>query len=311
MKKIFKGKIGTVIILVITFILAGVAIFTAIRLYQLRNQAVAPNVPSSVPQAHFNSTPPPAASCDLSFTVTPLVPGLNCTGKFAYSDSAQSVPDNYQLDEEIPAGSVVSPEETFVYTITYENTGTGAASSAIITDVLPSNLDFVDADSDCTYESSTKTVTCDLGSVAAGVSSQKSIRVKVESATASGGFVNNAIISADGVEDSECEISLDVQISTPTPTPTTTPTTTPSSTPNSCNGTCGSDINCDSGFTCSGGFCRNPSCPAEESCSCPGTSTSTPAPTTPALPQSGTDWPTVMGAGLGIFIIIGSLLLAL
>ncbi len=45
------GKIGTVLIIIATVILAGVAVFTAYRLYQLRQQPVAPNVPSSYPKA--------------------------------------------------------------------------------------------------------------------------------------------------------------------------------------------------------------------------------------------------------------------
>ncbi len=40
-----KKKIVTVLIIIATVILAGVAVFTAIRLYQLRQQAVAPTAP--------------------------------------------------------------------------------------------------------------------------------------------------------------------------------------------------------------------------------------------------------------------------
>lgn len=173
MKNMLKGKVGTAIILVFTLILAGVAVFTALRLYQLRSQPVAPNVPSSIPKAAENT-------CNLSFTLS---------------------------------------------------TSTGSPTP-----------------------------------------------------TPSGS-------------------------STPTATPTSTPT--PSSTPNSCGGTCGSNSNCSGGLYCNQGFCRNPSCPSETDCTCGGTTAPTPTPTTPTLPKSGTDWPTVAGAGVGIFVIIGSLLLAL
>jgi hypothetical protein len=82
--------------------------------------------------------------------------------------------------------------------------------------------------------------------------------------------------------------------------------------PNSCNGTCGSDANCGSGLYCntSVGLCRNASCPNATNCTC-GTTAPTPTPTSPALPSSGTDWPTIVGAGIGIFVVAGSLLLAL
>jgi hypothetical protein len=45
------GKLGTILIIIATIILAGIAIFTAYRLYQLRQQSVAPNAPSSIPKA--------------------------------------------------------------------------------------------------------------------------------------------------------------------------------------------------------------------------------------------------------------------
>jgi hypothetical protein len=60
-----KKKISSFVILFATVILAGVAIFTAVRLYQLRQQAVAPNVPTSKPKAADN-----ASSCLLTFTIS-------------------------------------------------------------------------------------------------------------------------------------------------------------------------------------------------------------------------------------------------
>lgn len=150
MKNLFKGKAGTAIILVFTVILAGVAIFTAVRLYQLRQQAVAPNVPSSIPQAQ-EASPSPVSACLLTFTI-----GATPTG---------------------------TPSATPTPTGSPTTTPTGTA--------------------------------------------------------------------------------------TPTPTNSATPTSTSSSTPVS--------------------------------------STATPA----SLPQSGTSWPTLMGAGLGILVILGSLLLVL
>ena len=78
MKNLFKGKIATVGIILATLILAGVAVFTAIRLYQLRQQAVAPNVPSSIPRAQEVAT---RSSCSLSFTLVrpTIAPKCNVT----------------------------------------------------------------------------------------------------------------------------------------------------------------------------------------------------------------------------------------
>ena len=51
MKDFFKGKFITGLIVVATVILAGVAIFTAIRLYQLRQENISPTGPESEPAA--------------------------------------------------------------------------------------------------------------------------------------------------------------------------------------------------------------------------------------------------------------------
>lgn len=51
MKEFLKNKVVTGLVVVATIILAGVAIFTALRLYDLRKEAVAPNVPGSEPFA--------------------------------------------------------------------------------------------------------------------------------------------------------------------------------------------------------------------------------------------------------------------
>lgn len=168
MKKFSKSKVATVLIVVATLVLAGVAIFTAVRLYQLRQQPVAPNVPSSVPKAETTTS----NNCALTFTISAATP-------------------------------------------------------------------------------------------------------------------------------------------TATPTGTATATPTATGTPNSCGGTCGSNSNCASNYSCYNGYCRNPNCPTETDCSCPGSTTSSPTATEASLPQSGTNWPTLFGAGLGTFVILGAILLAL
>ncbi len=58
MQTYLRKNVLTVIILAVTVILTGLAVFTAIRLYQLRDQAVAPNAPSSKPAAQEASPGP-------------------------------------------------------------------------------------------------------------------------------------------------------------------------------------------------------------------------------------------------------------
>lgn len=83
MKNTFKGKFGTTLVVLATIILAGVAIYTAIRLYQLRQQPVAPNVPSSIPQAAAN-----VGSCSaLAFTLASGSPSPSPSGSPTASPS--------------------------------------------------------------------------------------------------------------------------------------------------------------------------------------------------------------------------------
>jgi uncharacterized repeat protein (TIGR01451 family)/LPXTG-motif cell wall-anchored protein len=97
--------------------------------------------------------------------------------------------------------------------------------------------------------------------------------------------------------------------STPTTTPTMTPTATPSetptptATPNYCNGTCGSNNNCQGGYFCYNGYCRNPSCANETSCGCPG---ATPTPTAPPVILGATAPPVLPKTGSdSLFILAG------
>lgn len=101
MKDFLKNKIVTVLILVATIILAGVAIFTAIRLYQLRQEAVAPTAPESKPKAAApqacetlvftlstsTSSPSPSASATVSPTSTPTQGEPNSCGGSCGSNS--------------------------------------------------------------------------------------------------------------------------------------------------------------------------------------------------------------------------------
>lgn len=62
-----KKRVITIIIVIATVILAGVAVYTAVRLYQLRQEAVAPTAPSSKPAA---AEPKTNICTQLTFTLT-------------------------------------------------------------------------------------------------------------------------------------------------------------------------------------------------------------------------------------------------
>lgn len=283
-----KGKIATIGIIIATLILAGVAVFTAIRLYQLRQQAVAPTAPESKPKAAAT----PKACTALTFTLQQ--PGLNCIAKRSWEDDSRNAPPIYYLVNEISAGSNLANDQIFLYSVSYKNTGTAVANAASITDILPSQIDFVDAGTGCTYASATRTVTCDLGNVAPAVVSQRAIRVKVSSSATTGLFTNSAVVSS-GTSTSNCKIALNVQAGSPTGTPTTTPTGTPGATPTP---------------TGTATVTATPTATPTAT----GTTIAQATPTSTAeaaLPDAGISWPTIMGTGLGILLLIGAILLAI
>ena len=68
-----KNKIATIGIIIATVILAGVAIFTAVRLYQLRQESITPIAPTSKPAAAIPC--PTANSCTaLTFNLSTSTP---------------------------------------------------------------------------------------------------------------------------------------------------------------------------------------------------------------------------------------------
>lgn len=222
-----KNKFTIIGIVLTTVVLAGVAIFTAMRLYETRNQAVAPNVPSSRPEAglRFEDNVPvdSAPACYLKFTISTATPPPICI-------------------------QVITPAQ---------NPKTGECRNFPTPCDVPAGWKIV----------------------------------------------------------AKC----------PTPTPTITPTATATPVvtgqPNSCGGTCGSNSNCASGLYCYQGFCRNPECSTASNCVCTtatpvatttakGTTVAAATPTEPSLPVVGTTWPTLLGTGFGVLVIIGSLLLA-
>jgi len=325
MKNIFKGKIATAIILLATFVLAGVAIFTAVRLYQLRQTSVAPNVPSSVPKAVDNT-------CTLSFTLTPTG-SVSCESKKAYKAASSSATD-FSLGSEISGGGNVSPGDLIIFVVTIKETNSGV--SYTFTDTLSSKLEYIGLTStnEC-FGSSSSPITCSATIDTGRASVQVKIKVKVKTAAAIGELTNTASITPGQETPKTCSVALVVATPTPTGTPTATPTATPTPTPTptavpQCNTTCTQNSGCPSNLICSiasgatTGNCRNASCTGESDCICAtatptptstvtpaGTSNPTPTPTQPALPQSGINWPTTFALGIGILTILGALLLAL
>jgi hypothetical protein len=88
MKEFIKKNTVTILIVGATIVLAGVAIFTAIRLYQLRQRAVSPTTPEE-PSAANQTTP-----CeDLTFTI--IAQEYTCDSPCETDEQCQTADSNY------------------------------------------------------------------------------------------------------------------------------------------------------------------------------------------------------------------------
>lgn len=172
-------------------------------------------------------------ACNTTFTVTGE-PGLFCDSKDAYYDDPLNEEDDYTLTTEYTSGDLVEVGDVIVYVIGYTNSGT-AAIDGRITDVLPVGLEFVDADSPCIYTPSTRTVSCDLGSVVAGGASQRAYRARVLDSAIGTTLSNTASVTPTGESATTCSFDLEVPEGSaspsPSPSPSDSPTPTPSGSP--------------------------------------------------------------------------------
>jgi len=130
-------------------------------------------------------------------------------GKWADDNSVTS-------NDQTPAGDVcaaitINPDVSIVktgptsvtvgtsysYNLTASNTGIVPADNVTITDVIPSNVDFVSASAPCTYDTGTTTVTCNVGTLAVGGST--AVTVTVVPLTPGTDIVNTATVTPTDV----------------------------------------------------------------------------------------------------------------
>lgn len=99
MKNFLQQKGATAIVVVATIILAGIAVFTAVRLYQLRNESVSPAAPESEPAANGtrpSATPiPEGSACQgLAFSLTTSTPTPTITTTITPTITGTVTPTN-------------------------------------------------------------------------------------------------------------------------------------------------------------------------------------------------------------------------
>jgi uncharacterized repeat protein (TIGR01451 family) len=87
----------------------------------------------------------------------------------------------------VKTGSKSGSTATWVIAVT--NLGPSPAQNVVVTDTLPSRLDFVSATAGCTYASTTRVVTCDAGSLASGDNASFTITTTITGN--GGGWITN------------------------------------------------------------------------------------------------------------------------
>lgn len=213
---------------------------------------VAMSSPSVAPvPVGINEVTPANAKCELSFVVactspspspspspsgtpivyvspspsTPASADLDCVSKEVYADDARNRAGFYYLESRIADASSLASGTTIVYSIIAKNHGGSSVPDTKITDTLSSNLTFIDADSDCTYDSGTRTVTCTIGTLAAGAQAQRSIRARIN-VSSNTSIANTAEVFSSNGQRNSCSVQLDATgkiVTPPSPVPTELP----------------------------------------------------------------------------------------
>jgi len=202
--------------------------------------------------------------CSLALLVSPEGVAA-CESKVALTD---------YTGRTLTSSDQVKPGDTIAYKITVSSTET-SKDKVVVTDVLPSMLDFVEArTTGLTYNQANRTLTIDLGTMEGSDREVVEFKAKV-SATATTGDIKNIASVKTGTEQAvECENVLKVGSY-------------------SCNSSCETNAQCtavNENYTCAqtseGRRCRLASNVASTSCEAPA-ATPTPSPTPTPIPVTG------------------------
>jgi uncharacterized repeat protein (TIGR01451 family) len=181
--------------------------------------------------ASLSPSPSPSGSVNPSLSPSPSpsqLPSaaLDCVSKEVYANDSRNRAGFYYLENRIADASTLESGTTIVYNIKVKNNGGSSVPDTKITDVLSSNLTFVDADSDCTYESSTRVLTCTIGTLAAGAQAQRTFRATINSSSNSSIANTAEVYSTNGQRDS-CSVALSATGKVVTPTQSVAPSALP------------------------------------------------------------------------------------
>lgn len=175
-------------------------------------------------------TPSPSSSVPtLSPSPTPSTPpsaSLECVAKKVYTDDSRNRAGFYYIENEITDTSVLQNGQVILYNVVTKNTGGNTVPDTTITDKLSSNLTYIDGDTGCSYDTSSRVVTCTIGTLASNSEAQRTFRVSINVAGGTTAISNTAEVSSTNGQRDSCSVQIDATgkiVVQPSPVPTALP----------------------------------------------------------------------------------------
>ncbi|GEM_PF-5123840 len=331
----------TIIIVIATIILAGVAIFTAIKLYQTRQGTIAPNAPSSRPAAAGGAACGSSCNSDSDCVTGAQDQGITtaCINKVCQNKACpgKTIPGAICACSTLNAcGQRCGAAQGLCQASSqcgYIAGGTQCAAPGTLGDINNTYCIPTSPTTGYTTGQCTGIATIYLKKPDGSV-----VGAQPDLLTACGALAlasPTPVASTAPTTAPSCQALTFTIASTPTPSPSLTvaPTATPTPVAQ-CGTTCSTNSDCPSSMVCYVGVCRNPSCTTSSNCIC-ATATPTATPTTvalatptpatatpttiavaqpkatPTLPTAGATAPTILAITGGAILLILGLVLVL
>ena len=170
-----------------------------------------------------------------------------------YADDSRNKEGVYYTDKEI---TKISRGQVMVYTMEIKNKGEGGARNVVITDTLTGQnqnlLSFVDSESKCSFNFTSKKLTCKIDSIPYRGAEKLKFRVRVSQTALNGKIIRNTVRATYGNKSKEDTIETLVSSIV------------------TCNEVCSNDTECAAGLACDAlsGKCRKPTCISSTTCDC-------------------------------------------
>lgn len=172
--------------------------------------ACASGSPSPSPSSSPSLSPSPSPSSLVSPSPSPssvASAALDCVSKKMYMDDSRNRSGFYYLEREITDTTTLANGQIIVYNVVTRNAGGNSAPDTTITDRLSTNLTYIDGDSGCVYDTSTRTVTCTIGTLSSNSEAQRSFRARV-AATGTVSVANTAEVTSTNGQRDSCSVQV-------------------------------------------------------------------------------------------------------